>query len=86
MPEIVLSRACQRFTEAGVMHFENVLEPDHVHALRAEYAQAYAANDRDILHADARYVGDRRTMIRFRIAGAFNYPRIYANPAVMSVI
>ena len=86
LPDIALSRACQRFAEAGVMHFENVLEPDHVQVLRADYEQAYAAYHRDILHADPRHVGDRRNMITVGIAGAFNDPRVYANPAVMPVI
>jgi len=68
------------------MHFERVLEPDHVQALLGDYTQAYAAYHRDILHADARHVGDRRNMISVAVAGAFNDPLVYANPAVMPVI
>ena len=68
------------------MHFERVLEPDHVRTLLNDYTLAYAAYHRNILHANARHVGDRRNMITVAIAGAFNDPLVYANPAVMPVI
>jgi len=43
---------------------KNVLEPDHVHVLRADYEKAYAAYHRDILHADARMWGTDETWSR----------------------
>jgi ectoine hydroxylase-related dioxygenase (phytanoyl-CoA dioxygenase family) len=86
LPDIALGRACARFAEAGIMHFERVLEPDHVRTLLNDYTLAYAAYHRNILHANARHVGDRRNMITVAIAGAFNDPLVYANPAVMPVI
>ena len=86
LPEIVLQQVCARFAETGVLHFEQVLDPDHVQRLLDEYTRIYAAYHRDILHADARHVGDRRNMISVAITGAFNDRLVYANPAVMPVI
>lgn len=86
LPDLVCEQACRRFSEVGVMHFEQILLPEHVEALRAAYEKEYATYHRDLLHDDALHVGDRRNMITVGIAGAFNDPLVYANPSVMPIL
>ena len=86
LPDLVREQICHRFAEVGVMHFEQILTPDHVSALHLAYEAKYAAYHRDMLHDDALHVGDRRNMITVTLAGPFNDPLVYANPSVMPVL
>lgn len=86
LPDIVREQACRRFAESGVMHFEQILTPEHVAALHRAYESEYATYHRDMLHDDALHVGDRRNMITVGIAGPFNDPLVYANPSVMPIL
>lgn len=86
VPDIVRDLACARFGEAGVMILEDVISPDLVAAVYADYSARYAAYHRDIEFDDARHVGDRRNMISVAVSGTLADPAIYANPGAMPLI
>lgn len=86
LPEAVLDIACARFRGAGVLTLEQVILPDLIAALHADYSEQYAAYHRDIEYADARHVGDRRNMISVAVSGPFADPAVYANPCIMPLI
>lgn len=86
VPDLVRDIACTRFREAGVMILEDVISPDLVADVHADYSERYAAYHRDIEHDDARHVGDRRNMISVAVSGTLANPAIYANASVMPLI
>ncbi|MBT5571097.1 MAG: phytanoyl-CoA dioxygenase [Alphaproteobacteria bacterium] len=86
LPEMLIGLATERFNAAGVMIFEQVFTPDHVAKLNADYSARYDAYHRDIAHADALLVGDRRNMISIAVSGPVNDPVVYANPVIQPLI
>jgi len=83
---MVVGLAVERFNAAGVMIFEQVIAPDQVAVLHAEYVKRYDVYHRDQEYPDALHVGDKRNMISIAVSGPVNDPAVYANPIVQPVI
>lgn len=85
LPDPVAAHAAGRFNEAGVLILKDLLPPDRIAGLNADYETQCG----DITHRSTgdhiKEVGDKRLMISLAVSGAFAAPDVFANPVALSI-
>jgi ectoine hydroxylase-related dioxygenase (phytanoyl-CoA dioxygenase family) len=82
----LIEQAAEIYDRKGFLVLENIFDPELLTSLRADYLAKYVEQGHDHLARSNATVGDKRLMVTVDVEGAYNDPRIYANPMVMAVM
>src|SRR5215813_3448349 len=72
--------ARQLLASRGVVVIENALRPEFILSLKRQFVAGNAKQLNDPGAYETLKVGDKRILVPVEIAGAFNTPKLYANP------
>jgi hypothetical protein len=82
----LIDAAFEGFTRHGYVILDNVMPPETVRSLHAEFFETYKDQIRDQEAADSLEVGGRRFMIPLHFSGGLGSPEVFANPYVMALV
>jgi ectoine hydroxylase-related dioxygenase (phytanoyl-CoA dioxygenase family) len=81
-----IRRAHEALTSDGFVILDNVISPEKIRALHAEFTRSYGRYMNRIDFDDTLKVGNRRHMISVELTGGFRDPVVYGNPYVLALV
>jgi ectoine hydroxylase-related dioxygenase (phytanoyl-CoA dioxygenase family) len=82
----LIEAAFEGFTRHGYVILDNVVPPETIRSLHAEFLRDYKDQIRDKEADDSLEVGARRFMIPLRFSGGLGAPGIFGNPYVLALV
>ena len=81
-----LNSLLKDFRRDGFLILKDVFEAEFIQNLHQAFIRNYQHYLVDREHEDALCVGNKRYQITVEVKGAFNTPKLYANPFVLSIV
>jgi ectoine hydroxylase-related dioxygenase (phytanoyl-CoA dioxygenase family) len=84
--EVQLNRLLKDFRRDGYLILKDVFEAAFIQNLHHDFVHKYQHYFVEKDHEDAQGVGNKRFFVTVEVEGAFNTPRFYANPFILSIV